>query len=81
MFQINRRLIVFQTLIISPPLELGDVLFFQRRPTVSLSVCNSVANLQKKTIYNPNVYLVNDNIYIQILVSISLFVLKTLRIN
>ena len=81
MFQINRRLIVFQTLIISPPLELGDVLFFPRRPTVSLSVCNSVANLQKMTIYNPNVYLVNDNIYIQILVSISLFVLKTLRIN
>ena len=40
MFQINRRLIVVQTFIISPPLGLGDLLFFPDvRPFVRLSVC------------------------------------------
>ena len=67
MFQITRRWIVVQPLIISPPLGLGDLLFFLRRPTIHLSVClfvcNSDANLRKITTYNPTVYLVNDNVH------------------
>ena len=39
MFQIHRHFIVIQTLIISPPLGLGDLLFFTGRPSVRLSVC------------------------------------------
>ena len=73
MFQVNRRLIVVQTLIISPPLGLGDLLF-----PVRPSVCLSVANLRKMTIYNTNIDLVNDNV-LKNLVSISLFVLKVLN--
>ena len=48
---------------------------------MSIKGRNSVANLRKMTIYNPNVNLVNDNVYIQNLVSISLFVLKILNKN
>ena len=40
--------------------------------------CNSVANLLKKTIYNTNIDLVNDNV-LNNLVSISLFVLKVYK--
>ena len=29
----------------------------------SIKGCNSVANLQKMTLYNPNVNLVKDNVY------------------
>ena len=42
--------------------------------------CNSVANLLKKTIYNTNIDLVNDNV-LNNLVSISLFVLKVYKKN
>ena len=50
MFQINRRLIVIQTLIISPTLGLGDLLFSSGvRPFVCPSVCLcSQDNEQKK---------------------------------
>ena len=37
---------------------------------------NSVANLQKMTIYNTNIDLVNDNVYIQNLVKFCPFVFK-----
>ena len=30
---------------------------------MSIKGCNSVANLQKTTIYNTNIDLVNDNVY------------------
>ena len=30
---------------------------------MSIKGCNSVANLQKMTLYNPNLDLVNDNVY------------------
>ena len=30
---------------------------------MSIKGCNSVTNLRKMTIYNPNVDLVNDNVY------------------
>ena len=67
MFQINRRLIVVPTLIISPPLWLGDLLF---SPSVNKSIrsqdteqtpnsdCNFVAKLRKITFNNPKVDLV-----------------------
>ena len=61
MFQVIQRLIDVQTLIISPPLGLGDLSFFLGRPPVHLSVCLSVT--RKIMFYNPNVYLVNDNVY------------------
>ena len=41
-FQINRRLIVVQTLIISPPLGLKELLIFPRLPSFGPSVCLSV---------------------------------------
>ena len=41
---------------------------------------NSVANLRKMMIYNPNLDLVNDNVYTK-LVSISLFIFKILNKN
>ena len=41
MFQTNRRLIVVQTLIISPPLGLGDLLFLAGHPSTRLYVCLS----------------------------------------
>ena len=42
---------------------------------------NSVANLRKTTIYNTDVDLVNDNVYIQNLVLFCQFVLKILSKN
>ena len=43
---------------------------------MSIKGRNSVANLQKTMIYNTNLDLVNDNVYIQNLVLIGLFVFK-----
>ena len=50
MFQINRHFIVIQTLIISPPLGLGDLLFFTGRPSVRPSVCLSATSSHGRSI-------------------------------
>ena len=47
---------------------------------MSIKGCNSVGNLQKMTLYNPNLYLVNDNVYTK-LVTFCQFVLKILSKN
>ena len=41
----------------------------------SIKGCSSVANMQKMTLYNPNVDLVKDNVYTN-LVEFCLFILK-----
>ena len=48
---------------------------------MSIKGCNSVANLQKMTLYNPNLDLVNDNVYTKNLVTFCQFVLKILSKN
>ena len=47
---------------------------------MSIKGCNSVANLQKMTLYNPNLDLLNDNVYTK-LVTFCQFVLKILSKN
>ena len=47
---------------------------------MSIKGCNSVANLQKMTLYNPTLDLVNDNV-IKNLVTFCQFVLKILSKN
>ena len=47
----------------------------------SIKGSNSVANLQKTMIYNTNIDLVNDNVFLQSLVSFCQFVLKILSKN
>ena len=49
MFQINRRLIVVQTLIIHPPFGLGDLLLSPGvRPFVCLSACLCFQDTEEK---------------------------------
>ena len=48
---------------------------------MSIKGCNSVANLQKMMLYNPNLDLVNDKMCIQNLVTFCQFVLKILSKN
>ena len=68
-----------QTLIISPP-RVGRLIVFPGRPSVRLSVCNSVANLRKWR-FTIQTFILSLIMCIQILVSISLFVLRILRTN